>query len=565
MAAFLDRWIGMLGDAVPMGTEDRTVRRVVVASVIGFGLGVAVHQTICWAQKVKKKVPEPVPSLNDSASEQQKSSIESNETKLAPADILSEDMDPHLSPGNNAIVFLQDLMKENQSLSYKDRARLEFAISIFQSSSWQSLTVPTVLASETDNGEDENLDVETREWLRATFTGLSGPSTQKVRSMKALGTGVVFAMRLKRHVSTLVESLPYDVADVAKRKEIEAHLLKATNWDFDIWRLKELTDGRELQTLGWYVLQQSGLAQHFGLEKPQLKKWLASVESEYTDTAYHSATHAADVLAGVYFMLVTAGARKLISKIEELALILAAIIHDAGHDGMNNNYHKNAMSDRAVAFNDQSIQENYHVSLIFQKTLNDPTMNIFNNFNKEQQVEVRKLLIKLVLDTDMSRHFTNMAAFTADIAEKGSDPDKWSTSTEAVCCIVLHLCDISNPARPLEHAKKWAELVTEEFYAQGDKEIEQELPVSPNCKRGSDLATGQIGFITYIVLPFFKVAGDMLPSLNLTVMPVLQSNLEYWKRLQDPVSTKQRRASLVPGPRSPIPRAVRAPVTAVKE
>ena len=39
-----------------------------------------------------------------------------------------------------------------------------------------------------------------------------------------------------------------------------------------------------------------------------------------------------------------------------LALILAAVVHDVGHDGLNNAFHQAALTDRAVSFNDQSIQ-----------------------------------------------------------------------------------------------------------------------------------------------------------------------------------------------------------------
>jgi len=37
------------------------------------------------------------------------------------------------------------------------------------------------------------------------------------------------------------------------------------------------------------------------------------------------------------------------------------MVHDVGHDGFNNVFHKNALTDRAVAFNDQSIQV-FHLS-----------------------------------------------------------------------------------------------------------------------------------------------------------------------------------------------------------
>mmetsp|Transcript_59150 Transcript_59150/g.139326 ORF Transcript_59150/g.139326 Transcript_59150/m.139326 type:complete len:578 (+) Transcript_59150:153-1886(+) len=571
------------------------LKQVALSSLLGFGFGWTVHH-FCFAPKAStdqeqshtREVTaevgdEQVAARSAPPSSQPKEpktevvalplvgDVSEIKQKLLPSEILAADMQSCLSPGSNAINFLKDIIKENDALSEKDRARISYAINVFQASSWQGVTVPSVLASDVDTGEDETLDEDTREWLRANFTQLGGGGTGKVKSLKALGTATLFAMRLKRNVSSMVESLPFE-ADVKTRKAIEQHLVGAAKWDYDIWKLKELTQGRELQTMGWHVLEQHGLISHFGLERPQLRKWLAHVESLYTKTAYHSATHAADVLQGVHFFLVTCGGTKLISKIESLALLLAAIIHDTAHDGLNNNYHKNALTDRALKFNDQSIQENFHVSLVFEHTLNDPSMNIFGNFNQEQKVELRQLLIKLVLDTDMSRHFSNMQAFQSAIAERGSDPEKWATATETVLCILLHLADISNPARPLHKARKWAELVLEEFWAQGDLELKHELPVSPNCGRTTELATSQIGFISYIVMPFFKLAGDMLPEVNQLVVPHLTSNLDHWKKLQDPVKVTARRKSVVavqppppglPGasspnqPRSPLPRAIK--------
>ena len=46
-----------------------------------------------------------------------------------------------------------------------------------------------------------------------------------------------------------------------------------------------------------------------------------------------------------------------------LAMLLAAICHDLGHDGYNNLYHKNKVTERAIQFNDQSIQVHQSTAL----------------------------------------------------------------------------------------------------------------------------------------------------------------------------------------------------------
>ncbi len=39
-----------------------------------------------------------------------------------------------------------------------------------------------------------------------------------------------------------------------------------------------------------------------------------------------------------------------------LALLLGAMVHDAGHDGFTNAFHKHRLTEKALLYNDQSIQ-----------------------------------------------------------------------------------------------------------------------------------------------------------------------------------------------------------------
>ena len=63
--------------------------------------------------------------------------------------------------------------------------------------------------------------------------------------------------------------------------------------------------GAPRQVLGWHLLRDRwGLHAALGIEAPVLRAWLAFVASAYGAGAlYHSATHAADVLQSVHFVL----------------------------------------------------------------------------------------------------------------------------------------------------------------------------------------------------------------------------------------------------------------------
>jgi cAMP-specific phosphodiesterase 4 len=148
-----------------------------------------------------------------------------------------------------------------------------------------------------------------------------------------------------------------------------------------------------------------------GLDGAAVRDWLAMVESLYaTDVPFHNSTHAADVLHAVHFLLGPCGAAALLSPLSVLALLLAAAAHDAGHDGFNNLYHEHAQTDRALAHNDHSVQENYHCSLVFRQMHTNPRADVLAALPPAQAQEVRRLMITLILATDMKDHFVRMQA-----------------------------------------------------------------------------------------------------------------------------------------------------------
>jgi len=259
-------------------------------------------------------------------------------------------------------------------------------------------------------------------------------------------------------------------------------------------------------------------------------RWLQWVEAAYLENAYHNATHACDVLQTVHFFL-AAGARPLFSDTQLLALLLSAIVHDLGHDGLNNAFHKGSMSDRALSHNDRSIQESYHISTAFTQTLSNPAINIFALLERSAISELRSLMITMVLATDMSFHFEHLASFKKMVDTHGTEYDSYlPEEIPHLCCVLLHAADVSNPGKPAHLAKHWAVLVVKEFFNQGAQEKLLGLPISPNCDpKATAMENVQIGFIRFIVLPFFTQLAEFLPQVGVQCVPQLHANLAYWQ------------------------------------
>lgn len=76
----------------------------------------------------------------------------------------------------------------------------------------------------------------------------------------------------------------------------------------------------------------------------------------------------------------------------------------------------------------------------------------------------------------------------------------------------FYSADISNPTKTKSVQDKWAVCVNEEFFAQGDREAQLGLPVSPGFDRKTaTLPMSQINFCEFIVMPLFASLVAIFP------------------------------------------------------
>merc|ERR1719326_2635538 len=78
----------------------------------------------------------------------------------------------------------------------------------------------------------------------------------------------------------------------------------------------------------------------------------------------------------------------------------------------------------------------------------------------------------------------------------------------------LHYSDVGNPCHPWEICSKWAFLVLDEFFAQGDQEKALGIPVQMlNDRDKVNKPNSQIGFIEFLVTPLVVGAVKLFPAL----------------------------------------------------
>ena len=122
------------------------------------------------------------------------------------------------------------------------------------------------------------------------------------------------------------------------------------------------------------------------------------------------------------------------------------------------------------------------------KLLQNNDCDIFVNLTKKQRQTLRKMVIDMVLATDMSKHMSLLADLKTMVETKkvaGSGVLLLDNYTDRIQVLqnMVHCADLSNPTKPLDAYKLWVERIMEEFFQQGDKERGAGLDISPMCDR----------------------------------------------------------------------------------
>ena len=278
----------------------------------------------------------------------------------------------------------------------------------------------------------------------------------------------------------------------------------------------------------WAIFSTFGLFEEFQITNEKFYKFLSEISQTYNKVPYHNWRHAVDVTQFVTYEIKTAKLENAFTKRELLGLIVAAICHDANHDGFTNVFNVKAETPLGILFKNQSVMETHHCSVAIG-VISKEECNLFENLNSTEVKEMWNLVITLILTTDMAKHHE----FLKQVAErltKGPLNNDDAEDRFMEMQLILKCADISNVSRPFELADKWCDVLCEEFFRQGDLEktsgMEYTSPL--NDRAHLDKPKSQIGFYTFVCLPLYQAAAQAIPPLQVNVDQV-ESNLAIWK------------------------------------
>ena len=319
-----------------------------------------------------------------------------------------------------------------------------------------------------------------------------------------------------------------------------------TEKNFNIFELKDLIGNNNvLPMIGRAILENLGLLDEDILDISKLDQFLISVSSQYREeTLYHNSIHGSDVTHSLYIFFTHSNAEKVAKTnvLDLLSIIIAALGHDIAHPGLTNTFHINDSTDIAITYNDISVLENFHASTLF-KTLRKTENNIFGKLTPIDYKIIRKRMISEILATDMANHGRVMSLIKSKLSINENNEFKFNLLSgneqtrideqQSLLDYMIHLADLAHNTKLFEISKKWVELLSEEFWKQGDLEKELNLPVSFLCDREDvNIPKSQKGFISGYIIPTFECLVKIFPTLRYT-LDNANNNLKEWKKLMD--------------------------------
>eukprot|EP00906_Rhabdomonas_costata_P024315 RCo034971 len=245
---------------------------------------------------------------------------------------------------------------------------------------------------------------------------------------------------------------------------------KIDKWNYDVWTVSDFTNKGALFTTAYAIFMRWDFLRKFGVDEAVVINFLSQVEGGYHPNPYHNSMHGADVLHIVHYILSSGELKERCHLTDEdtFAAIIAGMIHDYDHPGLNNNFHIKVQSYLATLYNDRSILENHHCAEVFE-LMKNPNFNILAGLTEVQRRDVRETIIDMVLSTDMGLHAKIFGNWKRRIGQD-HDLHKRKDDQRLALAMAIKMADISNCGRPENLYLKWGTKLSEEFFLQGANE-----------------------------------------------------------------------------------------------
>lgn len=246
--------------------------------------------------------------------------------------------------------------------------------------------------------------------------------------------------------------------------------------------------------------------------------FLDIVALHYFPNPFHNFQHAVNVLHMTYLFAQETRFSQEARPEEMMGLLVAAVCHDVGHRGKNNQYEVRTQSELAMRYNDLHVLEQYHASLTFELLEESGLASHLREIMDFDYLLFRKTVIACILATDMDDHarWTHAMSDSLSLLETGQ-------------CL-LHLADLSNAFKPFSVMREWSTRIAFELHLQQVSESFSENNPNVFVADWVHLASREIYFLDKIVRPMLQCVAQAFPSMS-RFLPMLDANVAAWTEL----------------------------------
>ncbi|KAK0041345.1 cGMP-specific 3 5-cyclic phosphodiesterase isoform X3 [Biomphalaria pfeifferi] len=281
----------------------------------------------------------------------------------------------------------------------------------------------------------------------------------------------------------------------------------------------------------------ANLISQFKVPYETMCRWVCTVKKNYRPVTYHNWRHAFNVCQTMFTMLYTGDLRPKFDAVEVFALMAACLCHDLDHRGTNNAFQVKVASPLAMLYS-TSVLEHHHFDHCIM-IINSEGNNIFQSFPPEEYRRAIKILEHAILSTDLALYFKKRGDFKA-LVENGEREFLEENKKDLLKAMMMTACDVAAITKPWKIQKEIAQLVTAEFFEQGDIEKtqlgEKPIPMMDREKK-DELPKMQVDFIDFICAPVYELFAKVSESLK-PLNDGCQANRQHWKNMSNTMQLK---------------------------
>ncbi|CAL8109890.1 unnamed protein product [Orchesella dallaii] len=286
-----------------------------------------------------------------------------------------------------------------------------------------------------------------------------------------------------------------------------------------------------------------GLVTKFKMDYATVIRWLLTVQRNYRNVPYHNWRHAFNVAQVMFAVLTSCEMKDTFPELEVLGMFVACLCHDLDHRGTNNSFQAKTGSALALLYGTQNTMEHHHFNHAVM-IINSEGHNIFSGLSSEHYSRVMNVLKQCILATDLTVYFHKRNSFF-DLVKNGTYSWEDEGQREILRSMLMTASDLAASTKPWSVQRRVAELVTTEFFAQGDQERQQlqiTPPASMDREREHELPILQFRWIHDICLPLYQSLAEMNPRFEV-MRDGAKENMEQWESLAESITADKSLAT----------------------